>query len=90
MRKRREQPEESSRPNIQELDNVGKWTYRSLRERYCQYAGEMGLEASMGSDLYPDVHSYPADRGWSCMLIDPLIERMKKGDLAAAEIGIEW
>jgi hypothetical protein len=88
MRKSEEsQPEPEPFRNLNNLDNTGKWTLQSIRDRYWQYAKEMGLEPGAGSDLYPG--DYLAERGWICTLVMVLISRMEQGDLAAAEIGIE-
>ena len=60
------------------------WRLDRVRERYHRYCDHFN---SKHEEL--KVHPYDIERGWTSGILDPLIERMKSGDLAAAQIGIE-
>lgn len=66
------------------LDNRGRWTHSQVRERYRRYCEALGLEPGKIS-----IHPHYEQIGNAAAIMWPLIEAMKEGDLAAAQIGIE-
>ena len=67
------------------LDGHGRWTQQAVQERYSRYCNLFGLTPREFT-IIPD---YISDRGWITHILEALIEGMKQGDLASAEIGIE-
>jgi hypothetical protein len=59
--------------------------HEALRQRYSRYCHAFGVTPRPLLSI-PD---YISERGWITHIIDALIEGMKNGDLASAEIGIE-
>jgi hypothetical protein len=67
------------------LDGTGRWTQDAIRQRYLQYCRLFHIpprSLPVGCD-------WPSERGLIVTLVDALIDGMKTGDLACAEIGIE-
>ena len=73
----------SSLPHLS-LDNQDIWEFARVQARYRRFCKSYTLE---WSEL--EVHPYDIEREWTSGILDVLIERMKRGDLAAAEIGLE-
>jgi hypothetical protein len=67
------------------LDGTGRWTQDAVRQRYLQYCRFFRIPPRP----LPSGHDWPSERGLIVTLMDALIEGMKTGDLACAEIGIE-
>ncbi|HEX2553429.1 MAG TPA: hypothetical protein VHL98_07000 [Microvirga sp.] len=67
------------------LDGTGLWTHDAIRERYRRYCRAHHVQAPP----WPQA-GWLEERGWIAGVMDHLAERMKQGDLAAAEIGIEF
>ncbi|MCC2653821.1 MAG: hypothetical protein K0Q60_3987, partial [Microvirga sp.] len=67
------------------LDGQGRWTQQAVQQRYHQYCHAFGVTPRKLTSI-PD---YISERGWITHLMEALIEGMKQGDLASAEVGIE-
>ena len=67
------------------LDGHGLWTQQAVQHRYLEYCRAFGVRPRKLTSI-PD---YISERGWITHLIEALIDGMKQGDLAAAEVGIE-
>jgi hypothetical protein len=68
-----------------ELDGSWRWTQEALRHRYLQYCVRYHLEARP----LPRADDWATRRGLIVSLMNAIIEGIKEGDLACAEIGIE-
>ena len=67
------------------LDGKGRWSEEAIRDRYARYC----LDRNRGPRALPIGENYVRQRGLIVGIMDELVERMKLGDLAAAEVGIE-
>ena len=67
------------------LDGTGRWTQDAIRQRYLQYCRFFRIEPRQ----LPSCDDWAARKGLIVSLMDALIQGMKEGDLACAEIGIE-
>src|SRR5215212_9726934 len=67
------------------LDGTGRWTQDGIRQRYLQYCRLFHIPPRS----LPVGNDWPSERGLIVTLVDALIDGMKTGDLACAEIGIE-
>jgi hypothetical protein len=68
-----------------DLDGSGRWTLDAIRQRYQQYCRLHRIEPRQ---LPVDDH-WASRRGLIVLLMDAVIQGIKEGDLACAEIGIE-
>lgn len=66
------------------LDDSDRWRIEQVKGRYRDYCRRHGIEPQ---DLI--IGGLYLERRWTAGALDALTERMKRGDLAAAEIGIE-
>ena len=66
------------------LDGQDIWTLDAIQRRYQRYCQKYHVEHHA---LEPT--DYMVERGWATCMLRILIERMKSGDLAAAEICLE-
>ena len=66
------------------LDGKDIWQFPQVQSRYRRYCAHFGIEHT---ELV--FHPYYVERGWTAGILDVLVDRMKSGDLAAAQIGIE-
>jgi len=67
------------------LDGQGRWTQQAVQQRYHRYCHAFSVTPRKLTSI-PD---YISERGWITHLMEALIEGMKQGDLASAEVGIE-
>jgi hypothetical protein len=67
------------------LDGTGPWTHEAIRERYRRACRAHRVQPQP----WPDP-GRPEACGWTARTMDVLAERMRQGDLAAADIGIEF
>lgn len=69
---------------FEELDNRDIWRLDRVKARYQGYCQRYNVDHQEVS-----ISGYYLERPWTASVLKPLIDRMKQGDLAAAEIGIE-
>jgi hypothetical protein len=69
---------------FEELDDKDIWRLDCVQARYRDLCRRYGLDHS---EIV--MCSYSLQRRWTAGILRPLTDRIKKGDLAAAEIGIE-
>jgi hypothetical protein len=67
------------------LDGTGRWTQNGIRSRYQQYCRFFKISPRS----LPDGDDWVTRRGLIASLMDTIIQGMREGDLACAEIGIE-
>src|SRR3954447_4287497 len=68
-----------------DLDGIGRWTQDAIRNRYQQYCRLFDIKPR----ALPPGDDWLSQRGFVASLLGAMIEGMKEGDLACAEIGIE-
>jgi len=72
---------------IIDYNGKGFWSVDEVLRRYKEYAHQFGIETPR--DLRPLVHS--TDRGtWIYPVMDRVIEGIEQGDLACAQLGVEF
>lgn len=67
------------------VEGTGRWTLAAIRQRYHQYCRLHHLEPRP----FPSEEDWASGRGLIVSLMDAMIEGIKTGDLACAEIGVE-
>ena len=70
-----------------DYNGTGPWSVGQILSRYKNYVKKYQIETPR--DLTPLVHS-EADKRWVYPVMDRVIEGIEAGDLACAEIGIEF
>jgi hypothetical protein len=72
---------------VTDYNGEGIWSVEEVLRRYQQYADQFGIEPPR--DLRPLVHS--TDQGtWIYPVMDRVIEGIEQGDLACAQLGVEF
>jgi hypothetical protein len=72
---------------IIDYNGVGFWSADEVLRRYSEYAKKYHIHTPR--DLRPVTHS-EGDKSWIYPVMDRVIEGIEAGDLACAEIGIEF
>jgi hypothetical protein len=70
-----------------DYNGSGFWSVDEVRSRYAVYVSKYGIVAPR--DLEPVVHAKD-NKQWIYPVMDRVIEGIESGDLACAEIGIEF
>ena len=70
-----------------DLNGTGIWSVEQVLSRYAEYAKK--FQVPVPRDLSPSEYS-KGDRRWVYPVMDRVIEGIRDGDLACAEIGIEF
>ena len=72
---------------VTDYNGEGIWSVDEVLRRYREYAHQFGIETAR--DLRPLVHS--TDRGtWIYPVMDRVIDGIEQGDLACAQLGVEF
>ena len=72
---------------VTDYNGTGRWSAGEVLKRYDFYARRYGI--TKPCDLSPTVHSADGKR-WIYPVMTNVIEGIEKGDLACAEIGVEF
>jgi hypothetical protein len=70
-----------------DLNGTGIWSVEQVLSRYAEYAKKFQIHVPR--DLSPSEHS-KGDKRWVYPVMDRVIEGIRDGDLACAEIGVEF
>ena len=70
-----------------DYNGEGYWSLDEVLQRYAEYARVFGI--TQPRELTPLVHSTD-DRKWIYPVMDSVVEGIEAGDLACAELGIEF
>ena len=70
-----------------DYNGTGFWSVDEILNRYGRYVKKYRIK--MPSDLSPTIHGED-DKRWIYPVMDRVIEGIERGDLACAEIGIEF
>lgn len=73
--------------NVIDYNGEGYWSLAEVLQRYAEYARVFGI--TQPRQLTPHIHTND-DRKWIYPVMDSVIEGIEAGDLACAELGIEY
>ena len=72
---------------VTDYNGSGRWSVAEVSRRYAEYARRYGVTSPC--DLKPMVHSTEHGK-WIYPVMDRVIKGIEKGDLACAELGVEF
>lgn len=88
MKKHADSPHiQAAKEAFRDFNGVQRWSVASVQVRYAQYCQKLGLKEPQS--FQPRIY-VEGENSWVFPIMETVIEGIKHGDMACAEIGIEF